>query len=163
MPETPTKSPSSRQKGTPRTLPRSQPRRAGRLSVGQSHFEDLDLDAGPLGPLGEALLAQPDTPPIPPAKESGQRSRSASNDLKPLPETPQFSIKPSAESLNVEEQGSSEEPQIRESPSILVEQVAKPSFDIFVGDPHKIGDLTSSHTVYKVRTKVIRIYISCLY
>jgi sorting nexin-1/2 len=34
-----------------------------------------------------------------------------------------------------------------------VEQAAKPSFDISVGDPHKVGDLTSSHIVYQVRTK----------
>lgn len=29
-----------------------------------------------------------------------------------------------------------------------------PVFDISVGDPHKVGDLTSAHTVYQVRTKV---------
>lgn len=38
-------------------------------------------------------------------------------------------------------------------PSVSVEQAAKPSFDITVGDPHKVGDLTSSHIVYLVRTK----------
>jgi sorting nexin-1/2 len=35
-----------------------------------------------------------------------------------------------------------------------VEQAAKPTFDILVGDPHKVGDLTSSHIVYQVTTKV---------
>ena len=39
-------------------------------------------------------------------------------------------------------------------PSVSIEQAAKPSFDITVGDPHKVGDLTSSHIVYQVRTKV---------
>jgi sorting nexin-1/2 len=39
-------------------------------------------------------------------------------------------------------------------PSVSVEQAAKPSFEITVGDPHKVGDLTSSHIVYLVRTKV---------
>lgn len=39
-------------------------------------------------------------------------------------------------------------------PSVSVEQAAKPTFDITVGDPHKVGDLTSSHIVYQVRTKV---------
>jgi len=39
-------------------------------------------------------------------------------------------------------------------PSVSVEQAAKPSFDISVGDPHKVGDLTSSHIVYMVKTKV---------
>ncbi|PHH74805.1 hypothetical protein CDD82_4758 [Ophiocordyceps australis] len=38
-------------------------------------------------------------------------------------------------------------------PSVTVEQAAKPSFHITVGDPVKIGDLTSSHIVYSVRTK----------
>lgn len=39
-------------------------------------------------------------------------------------------------------------------PSVSIEQAAKPSFDISVGDPHKVGDLTSSHIVYLVKTKV---------
>ncbi|KAK0635737.1 Vps5 C terminal like-domain-containing protein [Bombardia bombarda] len=38
-------------------------------------------------------------------------------------------------------------------PSVSIEQAAKPSFQITVGDPHKVGDLTSSHIVYSVRTK----------
>ncbi|KAH6626787.1 Vps5 C terminal like-domain-containing protein [Chaetomium sp. MPI-SDFR-AT-0129] len=38
-------------------------------------------------------------------------------------------------------------------PSVSIEQAAKPSFQISVGDPHKVGDLTSSHIVYSVRTK----------
>jgi sorting nexin-1/2 len=39
-------------------------------------------------------------------------------------------------------------------PSVSVEQAAKPTFSITVGDPHKVGDLTSSHTEYQVRTVV---------
>lgn len=39
-------------------------------------------------------------------------------------------------------------------PSVSVEQAAKPSFHITVGDPHKVGDLATSHIVYSVRTKV---------
>lgn len=38
-------------------------------------------------------------------------------------------------------------------PSVSVEQAAKPTFTIYVGDPHKVGDLTSSHTEYSVTTK----------
>lgn len=34
------------------------------------------------------------------------------------------------------------------------EQLTLPKFEIVVGDPHKVGDLTSYHTVYQVRTKV---------
>lgn len=40
------------------------------------------------------------------------------------------------------------------TPSVSVEQAAKPSFEISVGDPHKVGDLTSSHIVYLVKTRV---------
>jgi sorting nexin-1/2 len=39
---------------------------------------------------------------------------------------------------------------------VSVEQAAKPTFHIEVGDPVKIGDLTSSHIVYSVRTRVSR-------
>ena len=45
-------------------------------------------------------------------------------------------------------------PQRQTQPSVSVEQAAKPSFNIYVGDPHKVGDLTSSHTEYSVTTKV---------
>lgn len=41
-------------------------------------------------------------------------------------------------------------------PSVSIEQAAKPSFNITVGDPSKVGDLTSSHIVYSVRTRVGR-------
>jgi sorting nexin-1/2 len=41
-------------------------------------------------------------------------------------------------------------------PSVSIEQAAKPTFHISVGDPHKVGDLTSSHIVYLVKTKVGR-------
>lgn len=47
-----------------------------------------------------------------------------------------------------------ESPKRQTQPSISVEQAAKPTFTITVGDPHKVGDLTSSHIVYQVRTKV---------
>ena len=39
-------------------------------------------------------------------------------------------------------------------PSMSIEQAAKPSFEITVGDPHKVGDITSSHIVYQVQTRV---------
>lgn len=49
--------------------------------------------------------------------------------------------------------------------SVSIEQAAKPNFDITVGDPHKVGDLASSHIVYQVRTKVFKlawVYINTL-
>lgn len=75
------------------------------------------------------------------------------------------------ESVNLEEDGDVEErdgrpripppvqpashdgPRRQTQPSVSVEQAAKPTFDISVGDPHKVGDLTGSHTVYQVKTK----------
>lgn len=42
----------------------------------------------------------------------------------------------------------------RQPQSISIEQASKPSFNITVGDPHKVGDFAGSHTVYQVRTKV---------
>ena len=38
-------------------------------------------------------------------------------------------------------------------PHVSIEEAAKPVFHIEVGDPHKVGDLTSSHIVYAVRTR----------
>ncbi|KAK3325350.1 Vps5 C terminal like-domain-containing protein [Apodospora peruviana] len=38
-------------------------------------------------------------------------------------------------------------------PGVSIEQASRPSFHITVGDPHKVGDLTSSHIVYSVRTQ----------
>jgi hypothetical protein len=39
-------------------------------------------------------------------------------------------------------------------PSVSIVEAAKPSFHIIVGDPHKVGDLTTAHTEYQVTTKV---------
>lgn len=50
--------------------------------------------------------------------------------------------------------GGPDGPRRQTQPSVSIEQAARPSFDITVGDPHKVGDLTSSHIVYQVRTKV---------
>ncbi|CAK7207766.1 Vacuolar protein sorting-associated protein vps5 [Sporothrix eucalyptigena] len=38
-------------------------------------------------------------------------------------------------------------------PSVSVEQAAKPTFLITVGDPHKVGGATGSHIEYSVKTK----------
>jgi len=45
--------------------------------------------------------------------------------------------------------------QRQREPSVNVVEAAKAtSFHITVGDPHKVGDLTSAHTEYQVYTKV---------
>lgn len=51
-------------------------------------------------------------------------------------------------------------PKRQTQPSMSIEQAAKPTFQIYVGDPHKVGDLTSSHIVYQVSTKVNKLEYS---
>lgn len=50
----------------------------------------------------------------------------------------------------------SDGPQRQVAPSVNVVEAAKPTFHIVVGDPHKVGDLTSAHTEYNVDTKVYK-------
>ncbi|KAH7360375.1 Vps5 C terminal like-domain-containing protein [Rhexocercosporidium sp. MPI-PUGE-AT-0058] len=150
----PAKSPTGR---NPRT-----PRRPGTQQV---RLEALDDSLGPLGPLGDnAPVPQADQPPAPPQKEqtlthnarqpvaTSQSSMSRSmldsvdlsDDVEPAsgPRIPPPVQPPQATT-----------PRRDTQPSVSIEQAAKPSFDITVGDPHKVGDLTSSHIVYLVRTK----------
>lgn len=60
------------------------------------------------------------------------------------------------ESVNLDEEAEERRAEAMGSPERQrVEQAPQgPVFDISVGDPHKVGDLTSAHTVYQVRTKV---------
>ncbi|PTD11984.1 Vacuolar protein sorting-associated protein vps5 [Fusarium culmorum] len=111
------------------------------------------------------LVAQPtrleaDAPPVPPQKEQmvirttmsqpQQQRRAADpnhiddeeNDGPKAPRAP-----PPVEAAQPSAVRSSNQP------SVSIEQAAKPTFQIYVGDPHKVGDLTSSHIVYSVRTK----------
>lgn len=131
-------------------------------------MEAVDNTVDPLGPLGESTPDVTATPieeaPAPPQKES-----LVAGGLQP-PST--FSQIPSAtgfgDSVHLEEDGAGfqgpppvqppadvEGPKRQTQPSMSLEQAAKPTFDISVGDPHKVGDLTSSHIVYQVRTKVL--------
>jgi hypothetical protein len=47
-----------------------------------------------------------------------------------------------------------EQAQRQAPPSIDLAERQKPTYNITVGDPHKVGDLTTSHTEYQVYTKV---------
>jgi len=154
-----------------RTPGRRGPRGTRKISAQATRLEAVDDTFDPLGPLGEATTETSVTPtdeaPAPPQKES-LAGRS------PLPNSP-FSPTSSgaglADSVNLEEDGSSFRgpPPVQppadvdglkrqSQPSMSVEQAAKPTFEISVGDPHKVGDLTSSHIVYQVRTRVIDSY-----
>lgn len=150
------KSPTTRH---PRT-----PRRAGQHVV---RLEALDDSLGPLGPLGDnAPAAVVDQPPAPPQKEQSlslRQSGSTSATQSPMSRSMLDSV-----DLNDDIErnlGPRIPPPVQPAqggvarrdtqPSVSVEQAAKPSFDITVGDPHKVGDLTSSHIVYLVKTKVM--------
>lgn len=140
------------------------PRRAGAQPV---RLQAIDDSLGPLGPLGDNAPAATtnDMPPLPPQKELALRQSAGSKfDSQPAEVTRKI-----VESDNVSDdieptagpripppvQPSQGTPVRRDTqPSVSIEQAAKPSFDISVGDPHKVGDLTSSHIVYLVKTKV---------
>ena len=146
------RSPASRGARTPRT-----PRR---VELQTTRLESLDDSLGPLGPLGDSAASEP--APEPPLKEQTLPLR---RPAQPLATTqaggdgdlaensglqgtrPRFPppVNPPSGIENAKRQG---------HPSMSIEQAAKPSFDITVGDPHKVGDLTTSHIVYQVRTKV---------
>ncbi|OQE24468.1 hypothetical protein PENSTE_c007G00162 [Penicillium steckii] len=149
--------------GEVRTPGRRGPRGTRKISAQATRLEAVDDTVDPLGPLGEAPAETSATPtdeaPAPPQKES----RSP-----PPPTTfpPAFGGTGLVESGNLEGDGTgfrgpppvqppseAEGPKRQTQPSVSIEQAAKPTFDISVGDPHKVGDLTSSHIVYQVRTK----------
>lgn len=135
-----------------------------RIPIHTTKLEALDDSLGPLGPLGDNAtppLSPPEQPPVPPQKEQAltlnqrqpdpaARARDIMNpdyddETEPSggPRVPPPVQPAQQRSYNRETQ-----------PSVSVEQAAKPRFDITVGDPHKVGDLTSSHIVYQVRTRV---------
>ncbi|KAL5114232.1 Vacuolar protein sorting-associated protein vps5 [Pleosporales sp. CAS-2024a] len=127
----------------------------------------LEAVDDPLGPLGAATPppAAENAPPAPPQKEAAARS------LRPATDASTSSLRRLMDSVNLDDddteppraQGARVPPPVQApathglqrqlQPSVSVEQAAKPSFSIYVGDPHKVGDLTSSHTEYSVTTK----------
>ncbi|TGO89484.1 hypothetical protein BPOR_0107g00100 [Botrytis porri] len=139
------------------------PRRAGAQPV---RLQALDDSLGPLGPLGDnAPTSKADEPPASPQKE-----QTVTHNLRqPLASAQSFTISRSMlDSLDLNEDvessiGPRMPPPVQPShigsvrrestPSVSIEQAAKPTFNITVGDPHKVGDLTSSHIVYSVETK----------
>ncbi|CAG7565255.1 unnamed protein product [Fusarium equiseti] len=137
------------------------PSRGPRRLVAQpTRLEAVDDPLGPLGAVPEDNGSAQDAPPVPPQKEQmvirttmpqqQQQRRPADphhiddeeNDGPKAPRAP-----PPVEAAQPSSVRSSNQP------SVSVEQAAKPTFQITVGDPHKVGDLTSSHIVYSVRTK----------
>jgi len=156
------KSPAGRGSRTPR-----------RVGTHPTRLEAVDDSLGPLGPLGDPSFgasSQPNEPPAPPQKEQSLPTRNGPH----TPSTSQSSMNKSMmDSVDLGDDDA-EPPGARSrvpppvqpppsgpenirrqaQPSVSIEQAAKPTFHITVGDPHKVGDLTSSHIVYQVRTKV---------
>lgn len=144
------------------STPTPRPSRAPRRLVAQpTRLEAVDDPLGPLGGASDDNGAQ-DAPPAPPQKEQMVIRTT-------MPQQQQPARRP-ADPHRIDEDDL-DEPRgprapppvdaarpsnVRTStqPSVSLEQAAKPTFQITVGDPHKVGDLTSSHIVYSVRTKV---------
>lgn len=135
-----------------------------RIPIHTTKLEALDDSLGPLGPLGDNVptpTSPPEQPPAPPQKEStlalNQRQPDAASRARDIM-NPEYDNEPEPSGrprvpppVQSPQQGGM---QRNIQPSVSIEQAAKPTFDITVGDPHKVGDLTSSHIVYQVRTRV---------
>jgi sorting nexin-1/2 len=127
--------------------------------------EAIDDELGPLGPLGDNLneSSEPGTPlpstqeipPQPPVKEaSPHAARAGASSAASRVGTATFDSimeDEDAEARLQQRLGAGMETQ---GGAAGPSAAAKPLFEIVVGDPHKVGDLTSAHTVYNVRTKV---------
>ncbi|KAM0244144.1 hypothetical protein ACHAP5_006528 [Fusarium lateritium] len=137
------------------------PSRGPRRLVAQpTRLEAVDDPLGPLGAAPEDNSSAQDAPPVPPQKEQMV--------IRTTMPQPQQQRRP-ADPHHVDDEENdgpkaarapppveaAQPSTVRTSnqPSVSIEQAAKPSFQITVGDPHKVGDLTSSHIVYSVRTK----------
>ncbi|KAH0562153.1 hypothetical protein GP486_003156 [Trichoglossum hirsutum] len=156
---------------TPKSPSARGPRTPRKVVAHATRLEPVDDSLGPLGPLGDnfdaTISVQNDQPPVPPQKEqpvgrttkhvpstsqsSAKRDMMDSVDLEGEPEP---SLKPRVPPPVQPPSGSTVPRQFQ--PSVSIEQAANPSFEITVGDPHKVGDLTSSHIVYHVRTKAYK-------
>lgn len=148
------------------------PRRVG---AQPTRLEALDDSLGPLGPLGDTspAFSRSEQPPSPPLKEQQQQQPLPVRSVQHSPQQTQSPMSRSLmDSIDLGDDSESttsrarypppvqpppagwENPRRQTQPSVSIEQAAKPKFEITVGDPHKVGDLTSSHIVYQVRTKV---------
>lgn len=145
------------------------PRRPGQAPV--IKLEALDDELGPLGPLGDNYTSpEPspatthDQPPKPPHKELTSRPR-ARQPYRGDGQLDTVALDDGDDDAGMRKIHGKVPPPVEVAPvpgtsrtgplSVPVELAANPTFDIMVGDPHKVGDLTSAHIVYSVRTKVI--------
>lgn len=158
---TPSAQPSQTSSSTTSRPSRTQPRRLVAQPTRLQAVEDDPL--GPLGapgPLDSAALPG-DAPPAPPSKEQSlpirttlpqQSSRRGPIDPHRIPDDDDLDSPSGARQPPPVQPALASPVQSSTNPSVSLEQAAKPVFHITVGDPHKVGDLTSSHIVYSVRT-----------
>ncbi|KAL9104215.1 MAG: hypothetical protein Q9163_000815 [Psora crenata] len=153
---------------SPKTPTSRGPRVAKKVALPATRLEPVNDSLGPLGPLGQdTTVSEPEQPPVPPLKEQSLPVRNA---RQALPHSPMGrnmldssdvgdddrSSMSSRQRHHTQVQpppGGLENVRRQNQPSVSIEQASRPSFGITVGDPHKVGDLTSSHIVYQVRTK----------
>lgn len=132
-------------------------------------LEAIDDSLGPLGPLGDdaPIPTKADDPPAPPLKEqvAAQNARQAAVAAQGSSSLSGMMAGVDLDDNSMERSGKPRLPPPVQplpagmphrdtAPSVGIEQAAKPSFDISVGDPHKVGDAITSHIAYQVKTKV---------
>lgn len=145
--------------GTARSPVRGARRGHRKISAQATKLEAVDDSVDPLGPLGESSSFDQQAPTPPQKEPLAQRNAPPTSSSRP-------STAGLSDSVALEEDGAgirgpppvqpptdAEGQKRQPQPSISVEEAARPTFYITVGDPHKVGDLTSSHIVYQVRTK----------
>ena len=143
----------------------SRPSRGPRRMVAQpTRLEAVDDPLGPLSAASDNDIAAAEAPPAPPQKEQLPIRTTMSPQPQSQTRRPTDPHHIDYDDTESPSRGPRAPPpvdaarpsSVRSSthPSVSVEQAAKPTFNITVGDPVKIGDLTSSHIVYSVRTKV---------
>lgn len=141
---------------------RRTPRRHGRQVV---RAEVISDDQGPLGPLGDASpesatpLSQSvtqDVPPQPPIKEASPLAAGRGGVASAAAPVARPRMRDVLDSIGFDDEENETRGQYGGGGGGAEGQpaAAKPLFEIIVGDPHKVGDLTTAHTVYNVRTKV---------
>ncbi|KAG5998767.1 hypothetical protein E4U54_002127 [Claviceps lovelessii] len=154
--------PSTSTSTTQATSPASRLARGPRRLVAQpTRLEAVEDPLGPLSVSTDDHDGASDAPPVPPLKEQMVIRTTMPHQQQPRrPTDPHHvddddfkspggpRVPPPVDAARPSSMRTSTQP------SVTVEQAAKPSFHITVGDPVKIGDLTSSHIVYSVRTRV---------
>ena len=135
-----------------RASPQSSRRRPTTSRLAQSvvsRLEELDLESDPLGPLGGSSTSDTVAPPPPPAKDDTP-TPVRSTQKQPAMTFSELKVDVSDLPSRLNERS----PSIQRQLSMPLEQAAQPpSFHITVGDPTTIGNITGSHTEYKVRTR----------